>query len=99
MNVWCESTDFNPCVNIVTVSDRPTDHDKCYAPDAVVLPSIPPISLCKWICRRCGKTGTDRMEISQDNEYEQLKRRFAHRDNGTDADSYKHCGPPHIGGA
>jgi hypothetical protein len=54
-----------------------TGHDRCYSPDALILSSLPPVSLCKWICRRCGEMGTDRMEIRQDSEYEQLKRRFS----------------------
>jgi hypothetical protein len=55
-------------------------HDKVYSPDAVVLSTLPPVSLCKWICGRCGATGTDRQEIKQDNEYEQLKKRFAKKE-------------------
>lgn len=52
-------------------------HSKCYDPVVTSLSSLPPVFLCKWICRRCGATGTDRQEIKQDNEYEQLKRRFS----------------------
>jgi hypothetical protein len=56
------------------------NHDKCYSSIATVLSSLPPVSLCNWICRRCGATGTDRQEIKQDSEYEQLKRRFAKKE-------------------
>lgn len=89
----------NPVIT-VTCDSFVQGHDKCYAPGCIPLPCTPLVFLYKWICRRCGDRGTDRKQAPQDNEYDRLCKEFERRkDMGTRADTVKHLGPPHIGGA